>query len=237
MTGHDQPDDPAAAANRRYQAALNALRDSERRVREAHQQYGWLYYRTKRFQTMTTILERVRVGLLPADWRDRLQPADYTDLIAHNPGYQFYSDADILVVAELQARPIADWEPHRGIGWRAALTAWRAAGHTVLDDYLAAHDATVATMRASGAAQATIEALRNAHRSLTSRARDMHEASYRAGLAAGGDPIDWRAWLRERISTWPDIPVRATELDALNDPNYRSDLDTLPAYWTSGSSL
>jgi hypothetical protein len=54
-TNNDSTDDPAAVA-RRYQAALNALRDSDRRIHEAHRNYGSVYYRTQRFVTLAYVL-------------------------------------------------------------------------------------------------------------------------------------------------------------------------------------
>jgi hypothetical protein len=59
----------------------------------------------------------------------------------------------------------------------------------------------------------------------------MCRASYRAGLAAGGDDIDWRAWLRERVQDWSPVPIREKVLRELDDPNYGAELVYLPPYW------
>ena len=57
------------------------------------------------------------------------------------------------------------------------------------------------------------------------------EASYRAGLRAGEEAVDWRGWLQDRVAGWPDVPLRATMLANLDHPHYHDDWEMLPDYW------
>ena len=61
--------------------------------------------------------------------------------------------------------------------------------------------------------------------------RDIIGASYRAGLCAGGNPVDWRGWLRDRVASWPDNPARTKVLAELQDPHVHKDWEMLPDYW------
>jgi hypothetical protein len=122
------------------------------------------------------------------------------------------NDADIdgLVFATLAPQP---WEPYAAGGdWRAALEAW-------YRDRLAVHDRQHRHHQERSAAPrpfrpptdtefTALMACRQADTAALlvigdERKRDRIEASYRPGLAAGGDDRDWIGWYRQRIiDTW-----------------------------------
>lgn len=208
------------------------MRLSRAQTTERINQYGSLVYCLHRYYAMKAVLERARLGSLHPDWRDRLTTSDYTRMLAISPAYQLYSDIDELLLAELRSTPQADWEPHSGVGWRRSLDAWFQASIDVLDQYRSANDILVNSV--SVAAPVGQTAINNVQRHRQFAAvfeRDMLEASYRAGLCAGGEAVDWRGWLRQRSADWPDAPTFAQFFDALEQPDFRDDLQTLPDYW------
>jgi hypothetical protein len=56
-------------------------------------------------------------------------------------------------------------------------------------------------------------------------------ASYRAGLAAGGEEIDWVAWYLERTATWNDESIAAAKRAQLERSTFRAGLEALPECW------
>lgn len=224
-------DDPATAARRRYESARLAQRAAAVASYESQQRLGSVYYRSRRIELMQTILEHARTGTLVTDWRDRLTEPSYVAATAGVPGYQLYSDADTLLLNELRNMPIAAWEPHTGAGWRAALQAWHHAAEQTIDDYTAMRTSVQEAMARPEVQAATREHIRHSLDFIATRERDMYGASYRAGLAAGGQANDWRLWLRQRVHAWPDLPVKTAMLQDLQSPSYRSDLESLPHYW------
>jgi hypothetical protein len=62
-------------------------------------------------------------------------------------------------------------------------------------------------------------------------ARDELGASYRAGLRAGGDDVDWLSWYRDYISRWPLGVMRDAATARLELPDIRRQMETLPDYW------
>lgn len=228
-------DDPVTAARRRYEHARRAQRAAATASYESQQRLGSVYYRSRRIEHMQTILENARTGTLTTDWRDRITEPDYIAATAGVPGYQLYSDADTLLLNELRNMPIAAWEPHAGAGWRNALHAWHTAAEQTIEDYTAMRQTVQDAMARPEMHAATREHIRHSLDFVATRERDLYGASYRAGLAAGGEPNDWRHWLRQRVQTWPDTPVRTTTLQQLQNPCYRSDLEYLPHYWLNHS--
>jgi hypothetical protein len=109
-------------------------------------------------------------------------------------------DADALAIYEVAAAPPSVWEPNAAAGdWRRALAAWRVAARDLHRHQFRTKrwlcDLTIPEPDQTNAAR--LDAV------LEARTLDAIEASYRAGLAAGGDAENWRGWYRNRISeTW-----------------------------------
>jgi len=154
----------------------------------------------------------------------------------------------------------AAWEPGRAGNWRDALTAWYLASRVALHDDRAltaeiqieavkARDQTLAhalEMRVKGinavdALDRLEVALDSSDVSTDSTTRSTHKfyiaardelgASYRAGLRAGGDDVDWVGWYRDHISRWPSGTMRETAAARLDSGDYRQHMETLPDYW------
>ncbi len=164
-------------------------------------------------------LRKARQGTLAPDWRANLRAKDIV------PGLLDVSQA---AVDALRAAPVAPWEPWAAGGdWRRALESWYAAS-IALSDRLGNG---AARWRATEPDQAwgapTIEAVaaeaqrETARREQVRRDRDALTASYLAGLAAGGDPLDWRGWFRARTGATEDQPL-----------GYPDIATELPTHWT-----
>lgn len=144
----------------------------------------------------------------------------------------------MLAVAELRQREYAAWEPGQASNWRDALTSWYLASRVALHDDRAlpaeiqietvkTRDQTLAhalEMRVKGvnavdALDRLEVALDSSDVSTDSTTRTTHElyiaardelgASYRAGLRAGGDDVDWVGWYRDHINRWPGHHARS----------------------------
>jgi hypothetical protein len=174
------------------------------------------------------VLRQARQGTLSPDWRD-----DLAETASLHP----LSGPALLKAAQaLQAAPRAPWEPWIAQGdWRRALESWFGASLALLDEDDLRHarlratepdlpgtpptgDPTITTE--STAAEMEQEQLRVAAQR---RHRDSTTAWYLAGLAAGGDLIDWQRWYLARTSRTPESPWTA---------NFPEWLQQLPAYWT-----
>lgn len=155
------------------------------------------------------------------------------------------ADARQLAFRELVETPPGLWEPYAAAGdWRRALDAWH---QTALDSreryekesqlhWDAMREEATAVLPPGAPPLRMFERPSLIDPADARMARDMLGASYRAGLAAGGggDPDNWRAWLRPRIASWPAASQKflAGEIDQLVDQ-----LDQpIPAYWRSGKS-
>jgi hypothetical protein len=159
-----------------------------RNLRTVH---GALYSSTLREQ-----LDHARRGLLSAEWRDqlatrsRLPAAGHLCLLKRERG-----DRGDIGLAELRRCAWLDvahleaalWEPYAvGGDWRAALDAWYTASMNAFEEYV------LSLVHASGRS-CGIDLSELIFR------RDMLEASYRAGIAAGtGKDNGWRDWLATR---------------------------------------
>ncbi|MGB0878839.1 MAG: hypothetical protein ACPGXI_17520 [Mycobacterium sp.] len=168
------------------------------------------------------MLSSARAGTLAQNWRehltidtagrDEIRRAVLGDSAAKSVNRTQSADADTLAVHEMAMMPIRPWEPHAAGGdWRAALEAWYA-DTLALDEYRVGSFGGGLDDSFSGARDA-MEIIRN-----------LWTASYRAGLAAGGEDNDWLAWL-ESSRTRP-----------VADPTgLRQHLEQLPDYWTERS--
>ncbi|SLH40802.1 hypothetical protein [Mycobacteroides abscessus] len=196
------------------------------------------------------VLNQARHGQLAANWRDELavpQPVTSTG--------QRQSDIDELIVRDLRESEVTPWEPGAANTWSEALDGWYCAmlemeclaQSLAFDRYSWWQRVEVQFLRAAlgGDIATRTDALAKAARrqrafddvmisEQTTRImeRDRAAASYRAGMAAGGDDVDWVAWMRDRISTWPPTASSETELGRLDDPTYREHHQQLPHYWT-----
>lgn len=149
-----------------------------------------------------SVLVLARAGCLAPNWRDTLaqrlprhSPAT-TDPEAMHRMYDVRRDRDALAVFEVASSPAADWEPGAAGGdWRRALSSW-ASTATALTRSQYAAKAWLAEQ--PGAFLDSIE--QRTDTVMEERELDAIEASYRAGLAAGGEASDWRGWLHARVS-------------------------------------
>lgn len=159
-----------------------------------------------------SVLSRARIGVLQPNWRDTLN--DHRA----RPSERTLRDADDLAVREVEMTPEAAWEPHVASGdWRQALSSWATAAHQLVRQKYETHawvmERFPMTMRTVENPAADVVRCE--------RELDAVEASYRAGRAAGGDPDDWRGWLRTRVTeSWSpadesDYGIRPTSQQVL----------------------
>lgn len=178
----------------RYQAQVVELRANQQHWRASWQHYGTTG------SVWGLVLMNARLGLLAADWRGTLSPEAHYAAGFPRPTDPAMLDADALAIYEVATAPPAAWEPHAtGGDWRQALTAWKVDAEDLQRHQFRTKrwlsDMTIPAGHQSTAAH--LDAV------LEARALDGIEASYRAGLAAGGDAEDWRGWYRRRITeTW-----------------------------------
>ena len=174
--------------------------------------------------------------------------------------HHIYTDGDLLAVEALRQRDCAPWEPGHAGGWRDALTAWYLESRVALhDDYALTAEIQIQTvttrdhtlahaldMRVKGvnavdALDRLETALDSTDMSNDATARSTHDmyvatrdelgASYRAGLRAGGDDVDWVGWYRDHIGRWPAGRMRQATAARLDTAGYRQQIETLPDYW------
>ena len=238
-----EPEPPAsgAAADRVTQMTAELHRfadDQNRRRREFHQQLSASHYRTVRANLRLAVLTRARAGTLTPNWRDTLALRP-----AQQPAAAMFTSGEQLAVREVAATPPAAWEPHSGAGWRTALETWY---YATLDVYT---DLETIWQETELANQTRIIEQRTSIRRLRGRlgwphppqaadppsatavnphAHRLHvEVWYRAGLAAGGGPVDWIGWLRTRGGDEAAGVLARIE----EDPAVCRQLQYLPDYW------
>lgn len=237
----------AAQAQERIKNIRQAAADSQRRAQDSVQHVASAHYQSTRIRFMLAILQYARAGTLLPNWRDTLTFAE-----PYQPTHAMYSDGDELVLHELKNLDRARWEPHAGVGWRAALESWYDAmsdvytqaeqmaenGRLRSRDRLAAMRANLTLQQGNSAHTERLAAiardLQGSDASLTVGLRLQRaylDAWYRAGLAAGGVEIDWVAWFRAQIEEVDDPEVRQSWLQQLDDPKVREELEFLPDYW------
>jgi hypothetical protein len=190
-------------------------------------------YRSIRTRLWIHILAKARAGTLAVDWRTTLYVAEPDNSVRHQilgaaaaairPASED-ADNEALVLHELVTMPSRPWEPYAAAGdWRTAINAWYA-DTLAIDEYrrqpvdplLTEHLGTT-NLRAPGS---DVEAM----------LRALQEASYRAGLAAGGDEsfADWQVWLEAQLK-----PLSLATARRRADPQALGQhLQQLPTYWT-----
>jgi hypothetical protein len=210
-------------------------------------------YAHTRHRLLGGLLDAARYGSLDPNWRDQLtSPAGVGD-----DALQPHVDVDTLALHELTTMPTQPWEPYAANGvWRLALNAWYRAALD-LDNYRAHNDQLAVQSLWTARLQSRLQWVRSPHDDVLlaiqevreqwsrqsnhhatqrywTRWRDNTGASYRAGLAAGGDPdVNWTSWYRSRIETWDgECPAvsAADHLAALDEPQQY--MEMLPEYWT-----
>ncbi|KUH89417.1 hypothetical protein [Mycobacterium sp. IS-1556] len=210
------------------------------------EQAGQLLYQLLYIEVLQRVLQNARDGLLVPHWRElvvTMSPLSGPDPMSVHP----------LVVAAINERPRAAWEPGCSPGWRAAADSWFDEARRALAEHrrltLVQHaELTKLTellpvSTRTSMAPSVVDALdqissldaRNdalARQSLSTfvMQRDKLTASYRAALAAGGEDVDWRSWFEERISTWDNEAGAASARITLQQ-NAQAYMQRLPEYW------
>ncbi len=164
-------------------------------------------------------LSAARLGVLDVDWRTALIESTAEPLAGLSDSHL---EMRLKAADEIANIANQDWEPQMKVGWRDSLEAWHAATKRCIDHTLAAQ---VSLRRSAGLSSADAEAA-------AAMDRDLSTASYRAGLTAAGLVSDWPRWLIERVHTaWPAGARKQNQLDAMEDPAWRRQLQQLPRYW------
>ncbi len=198
------------------------------------------HYRWRQMDEMRRVLWQVRRGWgLAEDWRE--QGVNESARTAHEqPGS---ADVDYLVWLEIDAAPVADWEPARGpiVGWRAALESWWAASlqnerdmETLRGWSTVSDPAGVNVVDASDEwweelldratdpwpgdiVDLPLDQWTKCHHAQLMLTRLDHMRSwYEGGLARGGVDIDWLGRYRARVQRWR-FPRKRMETLALLD--------------------
>lgn len=181
-----------------------------------------------RHRCASGVLRSARQGTLEAGWRDQLLMDARRRCHPDCPALQGHDDIGILIAMEIADWPQRPWEPGvAGGDWRAALDAW-------YEDELELQDTYEGFARQQ---LVTPEATETAWWRREQHCREWIGASYRAGLAAGGEPVDWVAWYQRRIElreeTDPDrIRGRRRAVAWVSELGPIPWLAYLPEYWT-----
>ena len=205
---------------------------------------GQLNFRLYFGEVLREALQRARDGLLEPQWRDNVAAGSRLSHLQSNDPYGVF----VPVVTAINEMPRAAWEPGHSPGWRAALDSWFDASRAALAEdrniKLEQHAKNtnlgmIAARVAAPSAHAALTQIANtdaqkddlARKSLSMFIieRDKLTASYGAGLAAGGEAVDWRTWLEDRIATWDNESAANVARITLQQQN--SYLQRLPAYW------
>lgn len=211
--------------------------ERQRRSREFDQQLGSAHYRSVRAQITLTVLTRARAGTLTANWRESLalRPPEH-------PATMRFRLGDQLAVREVAATPASAWEPHSGATWRTALETWFDAtndayaeleqvwteNQAAQRDRIIQQRASIARLREHlGWGRPDTRSAPPAVVDFPHAAARLHiEAWYRAGLAGGGEAVDWIGWLHDQGSE-----AARTVLARLGEGEGRRQLEHLPEYW------
>lgn len=197
-----------------------------------------LSYHSSRTRLWIRILAEARDGTLSPTWREELasdvaKPVETTaavrgQILGVLPLFAFDADSDIdaLVVHELVTMPLRPWEPYAARGdWRAALDAWYADTLAVneyrrqpVDPLLSEHVGIAGSRIAPG---------------IDDMLTTFWEASYRAGLAAGGEDGsgDWQAWLNTQMEAHQSVANLPLTGRPADPEGLRQHLQQLPRYW------
>lgn len=192
---------------------------------------SWRHYQVTR-SVWGRALSAARHGTLAQDWRTN---ADWLYTTRERPTEQSVRDAEDLAIHEVATTPRAAWEPFAARGdWRRALAAWSTAQHELTRHQYRTKRWLSAFSGATAAEQAALTRMDSV---LEAREHDATEASYRAGLAAGGDDEDWRSWYRTRIiETWSPTDDSAYNLYYTVERQLR-EIDSGRAWVTGGDML
>lgn len=176
------------------------------------------FYQLTKAAMLRTQLLGARLGMLDVDWRTSVLDAVAERL--PNVGDR-HQELRLRAAEEVANLPNAEWEPDMKVGWRTSLESWYASTKQCLDEMEDAQR------------RIHIEAGLPVERLAADFAmdRDLETASYRAGLTAAGLVSNWLEWLQERVRTWPYGPRRDAQLQAMDNPDYRRELQQLPRYW------
>jgi hypothetical protein len=182
-----------------------------------------------RIMLLGDVLRKARQGKLSPNWRD-----DLAETAARHPSSR---PALTEAAQALRSSPRAPWEPWIAQGdWRRALESWYGASLALLDEDDLRHARRRATepdlpgTPLTGDPAITIESAAGEvqHEQLRAAAQRRHRDSttawYLAGLAAGGDLIDWQRWYLARTGRTPEAPQWTATF-----PEW---LQQLPTYWT-----
>ncbi len=212
------------------------IADRRRRSRQFDQQLASAHYRSLRANLMLSVLTRARSGTLTPNWRESLALR-----LPEQPSETTFSPGDQLAVREVAATAPAAWEPYSGASWRAALETWFDATNDTYDaledgraETQQAHRERVIEQRAAigrlrthlGWTQPDTRAVPPPDGSQHAAPRLHIEAWYRAGLAGGGEAVDWMGWLEGHTD-----PAAAPLAARLSDADVRRQLEHLPEYW------
>ena len=176
------------------------------------------YYRLTRAGLLRAQLLCARLGVLDVDWRTAV--LDSVDEPLPDTGDR-HQQLRFEAAEEIANLPNADWEPEMKAGWRTALEAWFAATKQCLDEM------EDAQRRIHVEAGLPLDSMAAGF----AMDRDLETASYRAGLTAAGLVSNWFEWLQDRVRAWPFGPRRDGQMQAMEDPDYRRQLQQLPRYW------
>lgn len=207
--------------------------DAFARVREAlGQRSRTNSHSAARYLLLSGVLRKAREGELQRDWRADL-PASAFSPSSTGLGPEWAGIE--LVVDELTGMPIQPWEPYATAGdWRRSLDAWYAAALSLAAERETERwrwQATEPDLPGTDG-QPVPSALDDVERDRRANdrwwdeqqaARDTLTAFYLAGLAGGGEPINWVDWYLHRKQ-------RAT-LGATS--GWTAWMEQLPSYWTN----
>lgn len=201
------------------------------------------HYATRRHAIWTPLLQAARRGTLKPQWRETLSVDNWLYRNERPPEDPRIREADEMIINELRAMPPAAWEPFVAEGdWRRALQAWHQAATEVHDsfevlrldarrdrDELDDHEAAPQHVNRTTSLRSSTDAVH-------ARKRVEIEALYLAGLAAGGDDVDWISWYRNRIQILDDVsfsnvPSNTEILHQLDSPDVQAAMQMLPDYW------
>ena len=202
------------------------------------------HYRVLRTQALRQILALARNGALKPDWRDTLDTPQRS-ATAH----RIYTDGDLLAI-DLRQMDYAAWEPGHESSWRdpctrtapwpwpwnckspAPRTATRPSpAHFVCDPRASTRSTNAATRDGDRLHRCRLGLSAANKADLSVVARDELGASYRAGLRAGGDDVDWLTRYRDHINRWPAGTMKDIVTARLDSPDYQQHMQTLPDYW------
>lgn len=192
---------------------------------ECWQKAATVTYVERRRSCAESVLDWSRRGMLEIDWRDQLVDAALLRVPAV-PIMQTYVDIDVVVAMEVAGWPRRPWEPYAANGdWRLALAAWYEDRLAVENAYEEAGRAGLISLAGGSESSWWQE---------QQRGRDFIGAWYRAGLAAGGEPCDWKSWFKQRIRLREEtdpLRIRGRER-SLAGVDANSWMEVLPECWT-----